>query len=801
MRTSLLILLFSYPLICCFSQGSIKGKITDGQQDLSSVTVLLLDSGAALVKGVTTDSIGEFLFENVGQGVYVISASMIGYADFISPRVSISNDAHVAIPQIVLNETSIELNEVIIKAEKPFYEQRMDRLVINVQGSITSAGNTILELLQKSPGVVVNKQNNSISMNGKSGVRIMIDGKLTQLPTDVIVQMLDGMNSSNVEKIELITTPPAKYDAEGNAGIIHIVTKGNADFGTNGTIGITLGAHWAETLGGNFNLNSRNKKFAYSLDYSVLRNHNLHIMKMNRRSIDKESVQTINGNSDRENVTHQQNLTAGFEWNISDKTMLNLLLTGYRRDWRLKALANEINNAAWDSTVIAKTKINESNIWQSVTGAMGLHTKLNSKNEINFNLDYLFYHNSNPSDYNYELSYSQRNVKETSKIDLKKNTPIHFIIGKMDYVYAISPYITLEAGVKAVVSTLSNDILVKRTANDTWAIDPAFTSNSNLREYINAAYVSSKWTPDDRWQISTGLRYEYTHTSIGTPTEKNLVDRKYGYFFPSISLKKDFDHERDLQFSFSRRITRPTYNDMAPFVFFWGPSTFSGGNTTLRPAVSNAFKIGYHVKNWLISLHFNHSLNEITVWQPEIDSETNVIYRAQNLKYLKTFGITTLYNIGIASYWEVQSNVTAQYQIAQTSQHQHHTRLHQYGINFNLINIVKLPRDFTIEISGMYQSKTLSGIAWFMSAGSLNAGIQKQFGKKGTLRFSIDDILNTNNWRIKTDMPEENLYSYFHYNFNNRFVRVTFTRTLGNHKPRVVKSKTGSDEERGRISN
>ncbi len=801
MRTSLLILFLSCSLICCFGQSSIKGKITDRQQDLSSVTVLLLDSSTAMVKGVITDSVGEFIFENVDRGVYVISASMIGYADFLSPRISIPGGAHVIIPQITMEETATELSEVIIKAEKPFFEQQIDRLVINVQNSITSAGNTVLEVLQKSPGVVVNRQNNSISMNGKSGVRIMIDGKIMQLPVDVVVQMLDGMNSSNVEKIELITTPPAKYDAEGSAGLIHVVTKGNEDLGINGTIGLTLGAHWAETLSGNFNLNYRNRKFAYTLDYSVLRNHNLHIMKMNRQSGDQESVQIINGYSDRENVTTQQNLTAGFEWNLTDKTTLNLLFTGYRRDWRLNAVANEINRVGWDSTVITNTKINESNIWQSATGAVGLQTKINPKNEINFNLDYLFYHNDNPSNYNYGLTYEQHNITEVSKIDLKKNTPIHFVVGRIDYLYAVSPSITLETGVKAVTSTLNNDILAQRPVNDTWSIDPAFTSYSKLLEHIEAAYVSTKWLAGNQWQVNSGLRYEYTHTSISTPTEKNLINRKYGYFFPSVSLKKDFGGERDLQFSFSRRITRPTYNDIAPFVFFWGPNTFSGGNTTLRPAVSDVLKIGYHVKQWMISLNFNRSLNEITVWQPEMDDRSNLIYRAQNLKYLNTVGLNNSYTFTIASYWEVQSNFTTQYQIAQTSHLQHNTRLYQYGLNFNLVNVVKLPRDLTIEISGMYQSKSLSGIASFLSVGSLNAGIQKQFGKKGTLRFSIDDILNTNNWRIKTDIPEENLHSYFHYNFNNRFVRITFTRNLGSNKPRAVKSKTGSEEERGRVSN
>ena len=127
-------------------------------------------------------------------------------------------------------------------------------------------------------------------------------------------------------------------------------------------------------------------------------------------------------------------------------------------------------------------------------------------------------------------------------------------------------------------------------------------------------------TPEKNGRSILVLRYEYTHTSIGTPAQKDLVNRKYGNLFPNFSLKKDLDSKKDLEFSYSRRISRPTYNDIAPFVFFWGPTTFSAGNTTLLPAISDAVKVGYHVKRWIISLQFSHSKNEIGFFQPETDS-------------------------------------------------------------------------------------------------------------------------------------------------------------------------------------
>jgi hypothetical protein len=374
------------------------------------------------------------------------------------------------------------------------------------------------------------------------------------------------------------------------------------------------------------------------------------------------------------------------------------------------------------------------------------------------------------------------------------------VIANADYKHVYSPLFSIEAGIKGVTSSLNNNVLTQKLENNVWVTDPVFTSYSNLSEQVGAAYVSTKWNPGREWQVNTGLRYEYTHTSIGTPAQKDLVNRKYRNLFPDLSLKKDLDSKKDLQFSYSRRITRPTYNDIAPFVFFWGPTTFSAGNTTLLPAISDAFKVGYHVKRWIISLQFSHSKNEISFFQPETDSLANLIYRSQNLKYLNTVGLVNSLSFNMAPWWEVQTNLAAQYLIAQTMHLQNNARIHNYGVNINVINSVKLPKDFAIEISGMYQSKTLWGISEFLAVGSLNAGIQKKLGK-GIFRLSIDDIFNTNNWKLKTNLPANNLNSYFDYDFHTRYARLTYTRSFGNNKLQTIKLKSGAEEEKARVAN
>lgn len=783
--------------LLCFAisssgQSHLKGKVTDGHTHLPSVTILLFTADSTLVKGVVTDTQGEFVFEQVNPGDYLITASMVGYTKFAC-QFSMNSEPFT-LPDIFLKEETTELGEVVVSANKLQFDQKIDRLVINLEGSITSSGNTMLEVLQKSPGLTIDKANNRITMNGRTGVRIMINDKVMNVPLDAVVQMLDGMSTAQVEAIELITTPPAKYDADGNGGIIHIITKENTDYGTQSSVGLTLGARWAEHLGGNFSISRRGKNFGTFLDYSILRNHNMHISDLRRQSMHNGSVETVVDKSPRENITTQQNLNAGVEWNITERTVLSALFTGYKRDWEMDAIS--YNKVYRDETSFTTSdmKVKESNIWQSATGSLGLQTTL-SKNTLSGSIDYLYYHNDNPSFYDIHEQDEQVNTQ----IDLRKNTPIRILIARADYQREVSSAFSWEAGVKAVSSRLDNDVHVQRNSGNEWTTDSTFTSYSNIKEEIAAAYIAAKWQTGD-WQLNGGLRYEYTHTSIGTPTEKNLVNRKYGYFFPSVSLKKSLGGEKDFQFSYTRRITRPTYNDIAPYVFFWGPNSFSAGNTSLYPAIADALTAGVHLKAWNATLYYSHTQNEIVTVQPEIDDESNsLILKSQNLRYLNTLGLTNAYSANVASWWTVQASLTVQYQVARTSHLASNFSLDNYSLNLNLTNQLRLPKNFSMEISGIYQSRQLSGTSYFDPLFSLNAGIQKDFGKRGILRLSMDDILYATNWRITTDSSENNLDMDFKYDWHNQFIRLTYTCNLGNLSLKSVKVKSGSEEERRRV--
>jgi hypothetical protein len=781
-----------------FGQLSIRGTVADGHEKLPSATIVLLHLDSTLIDGVVSDLSGEFILEHVKPGQYIVSASMVGFAKFFSEPLSLVEES-ITLTEIVLHEVATELGTVVIQGEKQLIDHKIDRMVINFENSISFSGNTMLEVLQKFPGIVLNRQNNTITLNGKSGVRLMVNEKIMLVPLDVVLQMLDGMSASNVEKVELITTPPSKYDAEGSGGIIHIVTKTNEDLGTNYSLGLFVGARWAEAAGGSMYVSHRGKRFSYFTDYSISRAHNLHIMQMNRQWLMNGSVQREDAYSHRDNITTQHNLSSGLEWKPGKNTIWSVLVTGYRRNWTLDAITLDTQHTPSNPAMVTGMDITETNIWQSATGSIGVQSKVNDKSSIRVTFDYLSYHNENPSRYQNSILDESR-PDAASEIDLKKTTPIRFLIGNLDYESTASPSFTWEAGIKAVGSRLSNDVSAQRSTDNVWVPDLAFSSFSILEEQVGAAYVSSKWTPGSL-EINSGLRYEYTHTNIGSPDQRDLVNRKYGYFFPSFSIKKSFDTEKDFNFSYNRRITRPTYNDIAPYVFFWGPNTFSAGNTSLYPAIADAITAGYHVKQWMTSLQVTHSRNEIVTYQAEQEPGTNnFTYRSQHLKFLNTVAFINYYSMDLFSWWKIQTNVTMQYQVAETSHLPDNATLSMYGINAYMLHQWKLPKSFSIEISGLYQSRALTGISQFLSFGSLNAGVQKNFGIHGILRLSMDDILGTSNWRIKTNSGENNINAQFNYNWHNQFIRLGYTRNFGNNRLKSVKVNSGSEEERMRVN-
>jgi len=568
------------------AQVSVTGIVTDElENSVPAANVLLLNSAdSTLVKGNITSETGHFEFQQIMPGSYLLSVSIIGYQSHITDPFDVNN-APVLTDTIMLYTSLEEMDEISVSAQRPFFEKKIDRLVVNVQQSITSSGNSALELLEKSPGIQVNRQSGSISMSGKAGVRVMINDKIVRLPIDAVLQMLDGMSAANIEQIELISTPPARYEAEGNAGLINIVMIERQDLGSNGTIGTNLGYNAAETLGGNMNYNYRGRKLAYFLNYSINYDRTEQNVLNNRFLVQSSFTEQIREDQKREPTTNVQNARMGLEYTIGSKTTAGVLISGYRRHWDQQALSNNFNNLGPDSTLIFEMGIRERNIWRNGMINASIDHSFNENQNLSFDFDYLHYINDNPSVYQNEFIEGDRNLYQAGGIDVEKETPINIWVGRVDYTFQPSGTLSIETGVKGTLSDFVNDVTVKNNFGGSWEIDDRFTSDANLSENIGAAYLSGSWKPSEQLQMNAGLRYEYTDSYLSSTDEKGLIDREYGKFFPTVFISKDLSDDRRIGFSYNRRITRPTFNDMAPFVVFISTRTFLSGTPSLKPAI------------------------------------------------------------------------------------------------------------------------------------------------------------------------------------------------------------------------
>lgn len=783
------------------AQINIAGEIkTRDQQPIPFANILLLQpQDSSLVVGTISNEDGAFSL-NVRSGDYIINISMIGYRPFFSPIGIKATVEKVHFNTYYLSEDIKRLDEIVVSGQKPLFEKQIDRTIVNVQSSITSAGSSILQVLEKSPGVIVNRQNNSIALNGKTGVLVMINEKMSRLPMDAVVQMLQGMSSANVDKIELITTPPARYDAEGDAGIIHIVMKENPDLGVNGNFGVTAGYNRGETLGFNFNLSKRTKNLNTFLNYSIHHDRNIHEWISEWRQPIDGFNQIVLSDSYRKPLTTVQNLQAGAEYEFNDKTSASLLVTGYRRKWKMDAITTNSETLAQDAVVLTEMSIFEVNKWQSATGSLGLKHRFDDHQEIILSYDYLYYHNDNPSSYNNSTSSPATPGIQSEYLEVEKLTPINFEIINVGYTNNLGAKLSMEAGVKGTFSEFTNDVTVKRSINGEMRIDPEFTNESNLDEKILAAYLSWKWQPHDRWNLNGGLRYEYTDTYLSTPTQEALVDREFGNLFPSLFVTYNLNEDSKIRMSYHKRITRPTFNEMAPFVFFVGPNTFVAGNLSLKPAISDGVGLNYQMKQWWISLEYNYSKDDLAFFQPEFNPETNEqIFRSQNLKYMETYGIGATLPLDINSWWEVQNHASLYFHEYETQHLDNNVHGNVKRLTINVNNTFKLPREFTFELSGYYQSAALWGISRFRPLGKLNFGIRKKLKNDAVITLSVNDLFNNSIEKVDTEASEASPETYMLYNWGARSINLTFSHNFGNKGLKAVNIKSRSEAERNRV--
>lgn len=803
-KSLILILIGLFCSYLGFSQ--IQGSVKDANnQPLSNAHILLLNQkdSSVVISHIASEE-GTYSITNFTPGKYLIGVNMLGYKPAYSApfEVKSAND-HIHNGSIIAEQQSFVIEDVDVTAKKPIYELKIDRTVINVENSITSSGNTALEVLEKAPGVVVDRQNNSVSMNGKGGVMIIINGRQNRMPLAAAVEMLAAMSADNVKKIELITSPPAKYDAEGDAGIINIVLKKNDDFGTNGafTLGAGMGVH--EKLNGSLNLNHHVEKVNYFGLYNASYNNTQQNINSNRIVNQGGSLLETDSKSLREAQLLFQNARLGFDYTITSKTVIGLLGAGYIRDWDLDAV-NDIfyrrNEAITDRS---KLKTFETSKWIHYMGNTYLQHHFKEEEVLDVNFDYLYYDNDNPSNYVISNTGTGENTNKDEGIDVTKSTPIHIGVGTIDYTRQLGSKVKLEGGAKATITRFSNDVSVNYLRQGLWEVDDELTNKYKMEEDISALYSTFSYTLNKKISIVAGLRYEYMNTVLNSATQKNILNLHYGKLFPTFYFSDKWNENNSWLFSYSRRIDRPTFNELAPFIVFMTPETFVSGNEKLVPAMSDILKTDFQHKGMIISFTFTDTKNAISRFQPKIIEQTNRLYvTSKNLDHQQTSSLMLALPVTMYKWWKMQNNFIWIYQTIRTNYEGEYLNLDLINYRINSIQNITITKTIAAEVSGFYQSAALFGIAKMKPFGRLDIGLVKKFNDENSrLSLNVTDVFKTNIYKSTANVPELNINTRVLLDFEPRFVMLTFSQNFGNTKVKSAgKRETGSEEERNRIS-
>jgi hypothetical protein len=798
-----LLCLFLLPVFS-FSQSEITGLVQDSKNEpLMGATVLLMHSADSLVaKGQLSGPNGAFSFDGIAAGSYFLHITLLGFEGYQSEQFSLlANAPRQNRSVITLIEKSTQLQDVQIVARTPLFTQKVDRLQINVSSSAVNAGSNALAVLQRSPGVLVNKQSNSISMSGKFGVIIMINGKVSRMPADAIVSMLEGMSAENIERIELIHTPPANFDAEGLAGIINIVLKQSADEGLTGSYSPNIAYGKREKYGLSTNFNYRKKilnlygSYNYNFNHNPQRYENYRGFNRNGKYIETD------GYSIRKPDLGIHNARLGADFQVSKKTVIGVVGGFFDRNWDMIA-ENTIDfttDRQLDERVKMTTK--EINHWQSFSGNANISHDFSADQKLSFDIDYIYYTIDNPSDYAINYVGQQGQPLKNSNLEVRKDTPIKIAVSKLDYSRNFKHDISFETGVKATRSLFDNDVRVRNQSNQLWNIDTALTSNYGLKESIGAAYTTLSFKLNKKTSAKAGLRYEYTDTNLGSETQQNIVDREYGSWFPSLYISRTISETQSLNINYSRRIWRPSYTQLAPYLIFYDPNTVQGGNPSLQPAFVQAIRADYRYKSISLTAEYNYespSLRDV----PFVDIQTNKqISRPENIGNTKTSFLVLGLPFQPTKWWQMQNNIFGAYQIFNTLYEGNRLLISTQFAGFNSAQTINLPKQWSIDVSGDIITANNSGIVRYRTYGTMNMAIQKKFSPQwGSITFQITDLLASANWYSRADQPSLNLLVTQGYIQAERTFGVTWTNKFGNTKLKDSRQReTGASDELRRL--
>lgn len=804
-------------LICLFTSflnaqsGIIKGKITtsDAVSANSILVTLLVSKDNSIAKTQISESDGSFEFTNLNDGSYIINIEEDNFSPYQSTIISISKEESVVnVPTIILEKAKINaLNEVVVQKRKVFVENKIDKTVLNVDALISTSGGDAMDVLEKAPGITVD-QNGTITFKGKSGVAVFIDDKPTYLSGSELEAYLKSLPASTLNQIELMTNPPAKYDAAGGAGIINIITKKSKVKGFNGSVTSRVSQGKKGQTRQGLNLNYVNDKVRVFGNIGYAEQNPVNDLYIFRRfkNADLSTKSLFDQNSLMERKVQTTNAKIGMDYYINDKSTFGIGFSGIIKNNDQKTNVRSVlsnASAVVDSTIIAYNKEKE----KFKNGGINLNYRYDIDTlgtKLTTDFDYLRYSTETNQRFNNTIYQPDNSISNQDELLGKLPSKIDIYSFKTDYSKPLKNNGAFETGYKISISNTDN------VADYSDVIDGIPTPNYDTsnhfqyKEIINAAYVNYN-TTYKKFTFQTGLRLENTYSkgnqlgNIEKPASQ--FKKSYTNLFPTVYVQYKLDSigNNQLVANFGKRINRPYFQDLNPFISPLDKFTFYGGNPYLNPSFAYNYELSYRYKSlFSTAISYGNTKDDIN---ETIEINEGIYYsRPGNIGKSEYYSINFTSDISFYKWWKANF-------YTEITHSKFKSKLYTEDLNssgtfwyFSANNSFTFSKNWSGEIGGNYQTDVVSSQFTLGARGGINLGVKtKILDGKGSLKFSVNDIfygqINTgtiNNLKL-TDATWVNKP-------DSRFAALTFTYSFG----KVFKSKeqhdaTGADSEKNRV--
>ncbi|MBT1685477.1 TonB-dependent receptor domain-containing protein [Dawidia soli] len=813
--------IFFVCFLCLVVQGAlgqISGTLTtSGGEPVAFATVLVLHAAdSTMAKGAMTTESGAFGIAGVAEGRYFVRYSAIGYQPVDTPpfMLTAANPAYDLGTQ-VLAEDAQTLGEVVVQGEQPLFEQTLDRTIVNVQSSVLTQGSTALQVLERSPGVYVDGRNQSLSLNGKSNVLVMLNGKPLRVPGAQVMALLNGMNGGDIEKIELLTTPPAQYDADGSGGMINIVLKKQQDTGTTGSVSASAGYGWGEKGNVSAGLSHRTTRLNVYGSYAFSHDRR----QDGWAAVSTDNMPTFGGellvdvSSTEEATANNHTATAGLDIDLPRGKMGGSVTFNSSRVSRHITNPGTYTLIASDSILGMDARIDGENRWNNVVTNLYIERPLRAGEQISVDLDYLYYDQNSPT-FGRTTFYDRAGNEGVPPGSIfsgqqrgTSHSPIHVGVIKTDYTRALGKDARVESGIKGTLTRTTSLSRIETLVDGTWTTSARYRNDVDMVERIGAAYTSVHWQAAPRLNLVTGVRYEYSYTRADADKEENTIHRTLGKLFPSVFVSQKLTEDAALQFSYTKRIGRPSYNDLTSYLQYNDPMSVSTGNPSLKPTVTHNLKTGLTWKDHSLSLTASRDIHPIVYNQQKESPARDLMYLApQNMAYQNSLMLQATLPFTVTSFWTMNYSLSSGLRQFKLDHTREKLRKNYVAYTLHGNQTFLLPWNLSLEVSGWYNSLQYEGSKRIKPFGVLNTGIKKTLaGNGGSFQLAVSDLFQSMKVRgAFGTLTEEAFallanYVYRAESARARIVKISYTRVFGNitlgQRSRAVVSK----DERERI--